>query len=141
MARKPSARVTLNRKNLTRLHAAFADGIEEVLRTFVETAKPPDATPFGEGLVTRGGWLVYDGSKKVAGGSLEGIQPNKPRSFRVRGTAGIQGIAGFGFPARFQEAGTVHQPARPFGTPAAIQTENVSLEIMRDAVGPLVRRG
>jgi hypothetical protein len=141
MARKPSAKVTLNRKNLSRLHKAFADGIEEVCRTFVETADPPDATPYGQGLVTTGGWLVYDGANKVAGGSLRGVQPNKPRAFRVRGTTGIQGIAGFGFPARFQETGTVHQPARPFGSPAAIATANVGLEIMRDAVGPLVRRG
>jgi len=134
MARKPSARVVLNRSKLDELHLALAEGVEEVVRTIVETADPPDATPFGQGLVTQGGWLVYDGPRKVAGGSLVGLQPKKPRGFRVAGTEGITGIAGFGFPARFQETGTVHQPPRPFLWPAAIRVKGVAADIMRTAV-------
>ena len=134
MARKPSARVVLNRAALDAVHLALADGVEEIARTVVETAEPPDATPFGEGLVTSGGWLVYDGAKKVAGGSLTGLQPKKPRAFRVKGTAGITGIAGFGFPGRFQETGTVNQTARPWFTPAAIRVKGIAAAIMRDAV-------
>jgi hypothetical protein len=139
MARKPSTRVVLNRAALGELHLALADGVEEIVRTVVETAEPPDATPFGEGLVTEGGWLVYDGSKKIGGGSIGGTQPKKPRAFAVRGTAGIQGIAGFGFPGRFQETGTVNQPARPWFTPAAIRVKGAAAEIMRDVVGPRLR--
>ena len=140
MARKPSARVVLNRSALTEVGLALVAGVEEIARTIVETAEPPDATPFGEGLVTQGGWLVYDGSKKVAGGSLSGLQPKKPRSFRVKGTVGITAIAGFGFPARFQETGTSDQPAKPFLTPAAVRVKEVAPAIMRDTVGPRLRR-
>jgi len=140
MARKPSSRVLLNRSALTDIGLAVVAGVEEIARTIVETAEPPDATPFGEGLVTKGGWLVYDGSKKVAGGSLEGIQPKKPRAFRVKGTEGITGIAGFGFPARFQETGTSDQAADPFFTPAAVRVKDVAPDIMRETVGPRLRR-
>lgn len=139
MARKPSARVVLNRAALTDLGRALAEGVEEIARTIVETADPPDATPFGEGLVTSGGWLVYQGPNKVAGGSLAGTQPKKPRALRVKGTTEIVGIAGFSFPARFQETGTVDQPARPFLTPVAVRVKGVAGEIMREIVGPRLR--
>lgn len=114
MARKRSSRVVLNRKAIEGVHLAIADGTNAVARTIVQTARPPDATPYGAGLVTRGGWLTYIGSKKIDGGSLRGTQPKKPRSFRVQGTEGIVAIAGFGFPARFQEFGTAHHGAQPF---------------------------
>lgn len=135
MARKPGARVVLNRQALDRLHLVIAEGVEEIARTIVETAEPPDATPFGEGLVTSGGWAVYAGSRKVGGGSLDGTQPNKPRAFKANPT-GITGIAGFGFPARFQEVGTVHHDAQPFLTPASKQVSGHAGEIMRGVVGP-----
>lgn len=136
MARKPSARVVLNRSRLNELQLAVAEGLEEVAKTIVETADPPDATPFGEGLVTRGGWLVYAGDKKVGGGSLDGTQPKKPRAFRVKGTNAITAIAGFGFPARFQEFGTVKQAAQPFFTPAVDRVAPHAAEIMASIVGP-----
>lgn len=139
MARKPSARVVLNRAALTELGLALAEGVEEVARTIVETADPPDATPFGEGLVTSGGWAVYAGKAKVAGGSLDGTQPNKPRGFRPA-PDGITGIAGFGFPARFQEMGTVNQPARPWFWPAAMRVAGSAAAIMKSIVGPRLGR-
>lgn len=138
-ARKPSARVVLNRQALDTVHLALAEGVEEVARTIVETADPPDATPYGVGLVRSGGWAVFAGSKKVAGGSQDGTQPNKPRGFRPEPT-GITGIAGFGFPARFQEVGTVQQPARPFLWPAAMRVAGSAAAIMRDVVGPRLGR-
>jgi hypothetical protein len=137
MARRPSAKLILNRAALDELHLALAEGVEEIARTVVETAQPPDATPFGAGLVTRGGWAVYAGGK-VAGGSLDGTQPKKPRGLKVVPTW-ITGIAGFGFPARFQETGTVHQPARPFLMPAVIRVKAIAGEIMREIVGPKLR--
>lgn len=133
MARKISAKVILNRRALAKMEAGVADGVEEVTRTIVETATPPDATPYGVGLVDAGGWIVYVGGKKVGGGSLGGRQPKKPRSVRVP-SSGIIGIAGFGFPGRFQEGGTSHHAAQPFLTPAAERVVPHAPEIMRDAM-------
>ena len=138
MARKPSAKVVLNRAALSELDLAIATGVEELVRTVIETAEPPDATPFGEGLVTEGGWAVYAGSKKVGGGSLAGPQPRKPRGLKLASDA-ITGIAGFGFPARFQEVGTVHQPSRPFLWPTAARVGRIAGDVMREIVGPLLR--
>lgn len=139
MARKPGAKVVLNRQALDTLHLALAEGVEEVARTIVETAEPPDATPYGVGLVDSGGWAVYAGSKKVAGGSMDGSQPNKPRAFKPSPT-GITGIAGFGSPARFQEVGTAHHGAQPFLWPAAMRVAGSAPAIMREIVGPRLGR-
>lgn len=139
MARSPSARVVLNRSKLTELGEALADGAAEVCRTILDVADPPDAEPFGQGLVTRGGYLVYNGANKVAGFGQDGKQPKKPRAFAVRGTAGIQAIVGFGFPARFQEFGTVKHGAQPFFTPAVDSVVPHVADIMRSAVAPRLR--
>lgn len=134
MARKPSARVVLNRSKMSEIGLAVGDGLEAVVRAVVEEAKPPDATPYGDGLVTSGGWLVYRGPDKIAGGSLSGKQPKKPRSFRVRGRTAIQAIAGFGFPGRFQEIGTQHHPAQPFLWPSWLGVEPRLGQYMAPAV-------
>lgn len=126
MARKRSARVVLARKALDGVTLAVADGANAVVQRIVEVANPPDATPFGSGLVTRGGWLTYVGGKKIDGGGTDGRQPKKPRAFRPRSAGYIVAMAGFGFPARFQEMGTVHHGSQPFLTPA------------RDAVIPAI---
>lgn len=139
MARKASARVVLNRKALTEFGVIIAEGVEEVARTIVEVADPPDATPWGEGLVTRGGWLVYLGPKKIGGGGQDGRQPKKPRAFRVQGSDVIQAIAGWGFPGRFQEMGTVHHAAQPFAMPAADRVVPHAARIMGPVVGPKLR--
>lgn len=120
MARKRNARVKLNRKAVDGVELAIADGLNAVVETIVRVARPPDATPFGEGLVTSGGWMTYVGGKKVDGGGLDGRQPKKPRAFRVK-SAHIVALAGFGFPGRFQEFGTVNHGAQPFFTPARDQ--------------------
>jgi len=138
MARKASARVVLNRQALSEVHLALAEGVEEVCRTVIETADPPDAPPYGEGLVKGGGWLVYADSKKVGGGSLQGTQPKKPRAAAL--IAGITGIVGWGFPGRFLETGTSDTAAQPFFTPAAMQTAEHAPEIMRGVVGPRLKR-
>lgn len=134
MARKPSTRVVMNRAALDEIDLAVADGLEEVVRTVVENANPPDATPFGAGLVTHGGWLVYAGANKVGGGSLDGRQPKKPRSLRVKGSHQVQAIAGFSFPGRFQEAGTAKMRANPFLTPSATEVTPHAPSIMAPAV-------
>jgi HK97 gp10 family phage protein len=140
MARGPSARVVLNRSKFPAVFVAVADGLFEVAKTIIEEADPPDATPFGEGLVTRGGALAYVGDKKVAGWGTDGKQPKKPRAFKVRGSGRIMAIAGFGFPARFQEFGTIKQPARPFLTPAMNRVIPRITEIMKPVVEAELRK-
>lgn len=120
MPRK-NTRVELNRAALGpngRVELAIADGITAAAQMIVEIADPPDAPPFGQGLVQRGGWLGYVGGKKVGGGGTDGKQPKKPRAFRPGKAGYIVAMAGFGFPARFQEFGTVNHDPQPFLTPA-----------------------
>lgn len=138
MARKVNARVVLNRSKLPALWVVVADGLHEVAKTIVEEARPPDATPYGAGLVTNGGTLAYVGNKKVAGWSLRGTQPKKPRAVRVK-DAGITAIAGFGFPARFQERGTVNHGAQPFLAPTRDRVAPRTASIMRAIVEPQLR--
>jgi HK97 gp10 family phage protein len=133
MARGRTTRVKLNRAAIDGVRLAIADGTHAVAKAIVTTANPPDATPFGEGLITRGGTLAYVGSKKVDGWSLDGRQPRKPRKLRVKGTDTIVAVAGFGFPGRFQEFGTAHHPAQPFLTPARNQVVPRAVGIMRQA--------
>lgn len=133
-ARGPSARVVMNRQAIDQVQLAVGDGVLAVAEEIVRVATPPDATPFGEGLVDRGGWLGYVGSKKIGGGSLDGRQPKKPRSLRVRGSEVIVAIAGWGFPGRFQELGTAHHAAQPFATPARDRVAPRAPRIMADQV-------
>jgi hypothetical protein len=140
MARKPSARVVLNRASMSRVELALADGLGAVATAILQSADPPDATPYGTGLVDRGGMLVYIGDRKVAGMGLDGRQPRKPRSVRVRGTHGTQAIVGFGFPGRFQELGTIRHAAQPFLTPAADRVLPMAPRIMAAVVGPALKR-
>ena len=137
--RGPSARVVMNRQAIDQVHLAVGDGVLAVAEEIVRTATPPDATPFGEGLVDRGGWLGYVGSKKIGGGSLDGRQPKKPRALRVRGSEEIVAIAGFGFPGRLQELGTAHHGSQPFLTPAGQNVSDRAPEIMRDRVPDSLR--
>jgi hypothetical protein len=109
MARKPSSRVVLNREAVEAIRLGSADGLHAAAEAIQDTVRPPDAEPYGRGLVKREGTATYVDGKKVAG---TGTAP--------RGAAG-QGIVtvfGWGFPARFNELGTSRQPARPFFTPA-----------------------
>jgi len=110
MARRRSARVVYNRSTHNAIRLGLADGLLQVAEVIVAVADPPDATPFGEGLVTTGsagGWI--DG-RKIGGRS--------PKPRREIPPVGIVAIAGWGFPGRFQELGTIHHPAQPFATPA-----------------------
>lgn len=112
MARKVNARTVVNRKALTAIRAGFVDGMENVGRRVLEVAQPnvPDATPFGEGLVTSGDYGIWADGRKVAGTAA------KPRGAKVK--QGVTLIVGYGFPGRFQELGTVKMAANPFLTPA-----------------------
>jgi hypothetical protein len=137
-----TSRMVINRKVYSEVVLAVADGVFEVLKTMIEATRPPDAPPFTEGLVDNGGALVYVNGKKVAGFGLDGKQPRPPRAAKVSRGQGILGYAGWGPPARFNELGTVKQPARPFFTPTAAAISPQATRIMAPVVkGKLPRRG
>lgn len=127
--RKVSSRTVVNRKALDEITGAFVDGMAAVGKAVIERTRPPDAAPFGKGLVTTGDWGVWAGTRKVAGTAT------KPRSVRLSKT-GITLIAGYGFPGRFQEMGTIHQPARPFFTPSVM----AELPVMQEHLRPSMQR-
>jgi HK97 gp10 family phage protein len=134
MARKPTARVVLNRSRLDQVTLAVADGMFAVGKAIIETARPPDAPPYGEGLRDQGGVLVYVDGKKVAGFGLDGKQPKPPRAAKVSRGQGIHVIVGWGFPGRFVELGTAKMAAQPFLTPAADEVLARATEIMAPVV-------
>lgn len=126
MARRISSRTVVNRKALAAISAGFVDGMEAMGRRFVEVVDPPDATPFGEGLVTTPDWGVWANGKKVAGTAT------KPRRVKVK--QGITLIAGEGFPGRFQEFGTITNPAQPHVTPAMNEVLPGAVDFLKPAV-------
>jgi hypothetical protein len=109
------ARAVLNRDALAAIDQATVAGLEQTAMEVLREVDPPDQTPYGEGLVDRGGFISYVDGKRV-GGDADG----KPRQMRVRGQ-GIVVAVGFGFPAKFQEMGTENQPPRPFLTPVVMR--------------------
>jgi hypothetical protein len=132
VARKVSSRVVVNRAALTQLQGAFADGMAAIGELVIGITRPPDATPFGEGLVTTGDWGVWTGGRKTHGTAT------KPRAAKLA-RGGITLVAGWGFPARFQEMGTVHQPARPFYTPRIIEVLPDAASFIRGPVRRVAR--
>lgn len=139
MARQPTARVRIHRQSIDRVFLAMSDGLLAIAEEVVTTANPPDATPYGEGLARRGGWLAYVDGKKTGGGGLDGKQPKKPRALRVREYTAVA-VAGFGFPGRFQEFGTINHSAQPFLGPAADRVAPRAAQIMEQQVRPALRR-
>lgn len=134
--------MALNQSRLDDVTLAVADGLFEAGRTIVELASevapdsPYEPYPLGEGLPKQGGVLVYVGNKKTHGFSLRGDQPKKPKAVReVTKRHSVVAVIGFGFPARFNEAGTIRQPGRPFLTP----TVNKVAPHIPDLVGEVVR--
>jgi hypothetical protein len=120
-----SAKVRLRKEALDEVTRIVADGLFEAGKVIVERASahapdsPYDPFPTGEGLPKQGGVLAYVGNQKVDGWSIRGAQPVKPRALRsvAQAHSGVVAV-GFGFPARFAEGGTLHQPAQPFLAPA-----------------------
>jgi hypothetical protein len=141
VARRPSARVVLNRQQVDHVKLAIADGLFEVGQQIIEVAaanapdSPYDPYPLGEGLVKQGGVLAYVDGKKVAGWSQRGTQPKKPRALRSSRKA-VQVAAGYGFPGLFVELGTVRSRAQPFLTPAMNQVAPQIPLIMERVVRP-----
>lgn len=139
--RKASSRVIINRAAMSKLAQGVADGMAEVGRTILDTADTPDGAPYGKGLVSNGGFLIYQGARKVDGAGLDGRQPKKPRAVNVKGTEGsITLMVGWGFPGRFLEYGTVDTAAQPFATPAVNRVVPHAADIVRPHVHDRVGR-
>lgn len=129
MARK--SRMVINRDALHEVDSAMVKGMESMaLRVLTEADVPTSDRGYdyigGERVVNipledRGGFVAYVAGKKVNEFSLLlGERVKKPQGARVRG-AGVVVIAGFSFPARFNEMGTARHPARPFLAPALME--------------------
>jgi hypothetical protein len=127
MAHKVTARTILNHSALDELRRGLADGMAAIGEKVIETARPhvPDAPPIGKGLVETGDWGVWVDGKKVAGTAT------KPR--REPAKDGIVLFAGYDFPGRFLEEGTIYITPRPWVTPAV-------LEVMPDKDGILAEK-
>ena len=128
MARGPSKKVVLHRETIDAVVLGALDGLFKLAQAVVEGAavnapdSPYDPYPTGEGLPKQGGALAYAKGAKVAGWSQRGNQPSKPRALRVESrSSGFVIAAGFGFPGRFAEIGTVNQPGQPFLTPELME--------------------
>ena len=121
------SRVEVNRAALDEVNRGLADGIFDLARAVAVVASndapdsPYEPYPTGKGLPEQGGALVYVGGKRTHEYSTgHPGRPNLPRGIGVRKRIGeITGIVGFGFPAMFNELGTVKMHAQPFVTPAA----------------------
>lgn len=124
MTRKPSVRVVQNRKALTALRSGLVDSLEAFGQQLIAGITPPD-DPTTETRIV-GDWGVWSDGKKVAGTA------KKPRRADIKKGAVL--LAGFPFPARFNEMGTIHQPARPFLTPRHLEMLSAFPNLLRTAV-------
>jgi hypothetical protein len=127
MAGRVSARTVVNRAALDAIRGAFVDGMAAMGTALVAGTHPPDDDPIGVGLVKEGDWAVWSDGKKVAGTGA------KPKGVTTR--HGVTLVVGYPFPARFNELGTIHQPARPFFTPTVLRiVPGVSEDYLRAPV-------
>ncbi len=134
--RRVSKSVIVNRAALTALGEGIADGLLAVGQRTLDLADVPDAPPYGVGLVKAGAYVVYIKGKKVGGNA----------TLRRVDKSGIVLYVGFGSPdpkkapyARFQEMGTVKQPARPFLTPAFMEAYDDLVPTMKPPVAAKLR--
>jgi len=114
MARRNN-RVVLNRAALDAITLGLADGLLALADAVIAATKVPDAPVLGMGLIETGSTVAYVLGKKVGGTA------KKPKAMKVK-SMGVAIAGGFGFPAHFAEFGTINEPARPFLTPALMET-------------------
>jgi len=88
----------VNERYIARMRRNHEEALREAGQLFLDTARVPDAPPYGQGLVDTG---FADVERSRDGARLE---------------------MGFGFPSRFLEKGTIKMRAQPFITPAAEDT-------------------
>ena len=66
MAKRISSRTVLNYKALDAITQGFADGFADMGEEFLNVIDPPDAAPYGKGLVTTPDYGVWAYGRKVA---------------------------------------------------------------------------
>lgn len=127
----PRSRVELDPAAFARLERAVALGAGDIGAEVVRRARVPDAPPIGQGLVETGASAAFLGGRRIEGTA------DAPSDFDA--PDGPAAIAGFDFPARFQEEGTIRQPARPFLSPAAEDVSGDAGAIMARRIGSELR--
>ena len=128
---KTSVRIELNRAAFDALDIAQADALMAVAEEVLARTNPPDAPPYGQGLLEGGGYLGFVGKKKIGGSTIGGKAIKKPRSLKLEADSSNQAVpVGFGFPGRFVELGTVDTPAQPFLTPAVMSVVGGDAEVI-----------
>lgn len=125
--RATSKRVKLNLAALDQLQFAVAVGVGTLMEGILDEARPhiPDDPSTPTSIAKTEGWLVMNGTRKVAGSG------SKPRSFSTRRPGMISGVVGYGSSlAHLHERGTIGRvqestgrftgalPARPYLLPA-----------------------
>jgi hypothetical protein len=95
-----------------------ADAMVDVGEQLLADVHPhvPDAAPYGQGLVTRGGVAGFALGKRID----HNTDVATPRRFKPD-RQGADVAVGFSFPARFQETGTSRQSPHPFLGPAGLR--------------------
>lgn len=143
MARGLTQRVVLHRETIDAVILGGVDGLFALAKDVVLEAaanapdSPYDPYPAGEGLPKQGGVLVYVGNTKTHGWSIRGDQPKKPRSARLSTKQhSVVALAGFGFPGRFSERGTIRQRAQPFLAPSRDEVAPRIPEIVGEITRP-----
>lgn len=139
MARKPNARVELNRSKLNEVQLGIAQGLHELAVSIAQDASS-QVTVSTDDWHIRDHWgaATYVDGKKVLDTSSDGSATAKPREFRA--PKGLSAIAGFDFPARFLEVGTSDTAAQPFLSPASTRGAERAGPIIRDALAPTLRK-
>lgn len=114
-------RIQLNRAAFDEITLAVADGAFELAKEVILSVRVPDAEPYGQGLIEGGGVIAFVGKKRVGLVTTGGQSSiKKPRAARLG--PGINVIAGYGFPGRFLEEGTIHMKGQPYLTPKLMST-------------------
>lgn len=119
MAQKVRVEFDVRAFDLMRREAA--QGLLAVVEEALARADVPDATPYGQGLIQKGAAVAFIDGDRVGG------EADLPRG---ESADGIVAYVGWPFPARFQEQGTIRQPARPFVTPAVQSATSDGLAII-----------
>lgn len=139
MARKPSARVELNRSKLNEIQLGIAQGLHNLAVSIAEDASSSVEVSTDEWHI-RDHWAAatFVDGKKVLDTSADGSATAKPRAFRA--PAGLSAIAGFDHPARFHEVGTTDTAAAPFLSPAATRGAARAGTIIAAGLAPTLRK-
>ena len=125
---KQTSRVILNRAKVEKLRLGIADAIFGVALEVLDNTHPPDAPPYGKGLIEGGGAVAFVDKKKVNGTTIGGRQIKKPRSLKLgTGEDGIVAIVGYGFPGRLVHNGSIHNKARTAPMSAATRLPSSAL--------------